>query len=72
VTGKCRLLDRVRYQVTSDLRGSARPSKDYRGSRRRLKKIRLRGNSSWELWVVLAWVVFVLFVLIPRMIRHMH
>jgi hypothetical protein len=31
----------------------------------------MRGNSSWELWLVVGWVFFLLFVLLPRMARQM-
>jgi hypothetical protein len=47
-----------------------RPAKTYRGSVRRLRRIRFRDNGAWELWLLLAWVAFLLLVLLPRMIRH--
>ena len=51
--------------------GSAgRPAKVYRGSRRRLNRITLRGNWSLELVLFVAWLLFVLLVLIPWMVRH--
>jgi hypothetical protein len=48
----------------------SRPSKTYRGSRRRLRDIRLRGNGSVELWLLVAWVAFLLFIVVPWMIRQ--
>jgi hypothetical protein len=59
----------VGYQA-SDARGGTRPPKRYAGSRRRLRRIRLRDNSSWELWLLVAWVAFLLFVVMPWMIRQ--
>jgi len=60
----------VGYQATSDARSGARPPKRYRGSRHRLKRIRLRGNFARELWLLVAWVAFLLFVVMPWMMRH--
>jgi hypothetical protein len=52
-------------------RGSAgRAAKVYRGSRRRLKRITLRGNWSFELLLFVAWLLFCLLVLVPWMVRH--
>jgi hypothetical protein len=51
-------------------RGGPRKAKIYRGSRRRLKQIRLRGNDSAELWLFVGWVVFLLLVVLPWMIRQ--
>jgi hypothetical protein len=51
-------------------RGGLRPAKVYRGSRRRLKELKLRGNSSAELWLLIGWVAFLLFVVLPWMIRQ--
>jgi hypothetical protein len=53
-------------------RGGLRAAKTYRGSRRKLKQLRLRGNSSAELWLLVAWVAFLLFVVLPWMIRQGH
>jgi hypothetical protein len=51
--------------------GSAgRPAKIYRGSRRKLKRITLRGNWSLELLLFVAWLLFCLLVLVPWMVRH--
>jgi hypothetical protein len=65
------LLCAVRYGMSGDARLSARPPKRYRGSPRRLKRIRMRGNSSWELWLVVGWVFFLLFGLLPWMAEQM-
>jgi hypothetical protein len=32
----------------------------------------MRGNFSWELWLLVAWVAFLLFVVVPWMIRQTH
>jgi hypothetical protein len=61
----------VGYQVTSDARTGARAAKRYRGSARRLKRIRMRGNFSSEIWLLAGWVAFLLFVLLPWMARRM-
>jgi hypothetical protein len=42
----------------------------YRGSRRRVRRVRLRGNGSLELWMLIAWVTFLLLVVVPWMIRQ--
>jgi hypothetical protein len=34
--------------------------------------MRLRGNGSLTLWLLVAWVVFLLFVVVPWMIRQSH
>jgi hypothetical protein len=44
----------------------------YRGSRQRLRRIRLRGNGSLELWLLVLWVAFVLLVVVPWMLRQSH
>jgi hypothetical protein len=55
----------------SKRRGGGRPARN-RGSRRRLKRVTLRGNWSIELIVFVIWVLVLLFVLVPRMIQHPH
>jgi hypothetical protein len=47
-----------------------RPAKTYRGSRRRVRNIRPRGNASAELWLLVGWVAFLLMVVVPWMIRQ--
>jgi len=47
-----------------------RPGKWYRGSTQRLRRIRLRGNMSLEMWLLIVWVTFLLFVVVPWMIHQ--
>ena len=63
---------RSRFSTASEMdpTSGSRAPKTYRGSRRRLKRIRLRDHGSWELWALLAWLAFLLFVVVPWMIRH--
>jgi len=48
----------------------SRPPRVYRGSRRRLRRITMRGNWTGEIWLVLVWVLFLLFVVIPWMSKQ--
>jgi hypothetical protein len=52
--------------------GRHRPPKTFRGSRRRVKRITLKDNGSLELWLFVAWVVFLLVIVLPWMVRHSH
>jgi len=61
---------KVSYRVRMESSRASRPPKLYRGSRRRVRRARLRGNGSGELWLIVAWVVFLLLIVIPWMIRH--
>jgi hypothetical protein len=47
-----------------------RSAKVYRGSRKRLRRLRLSGNWSVELWIFLAVMLFTLFVVVPWIVRH--
>jgi hypothetical protein len=47
-----------------------RAGKVYRGSRRRLRRLTFRGNWSVELWIFLAVMLFMLFVVVPWIVRH--
>ena len=47
-----------------------RPAKVYRGSNRRVNSIRLRGNMSREVWILVAFLLVLLFIAIPWLIRH--
>lgn len=47
-----------------------RAAKTYRGSRRRLRRISLRGNWSFELLLFVAWLLFCLLVLVPWLVQH--
>ena len=49
---------------------ATRPSKTYRGSRKRLRRITLRGNWSIELWIFVAIMAFMLLIGVPWLIRH--
>jgi hypothetical protein len=53
---------------------AARPGagKVYRGSRKRLKRVKWRENTPIEFWVLVALLLVALFVIIPWMIRHTH
>jgi hypothetical protein len=46
------------------------PGKVYRGSRRRLRRIRLRGNSSTLFWIFVIVFLLTLFVLVPWLVQH--
>jgi hypothetical protein len=50
--------------------GSQRPPLTLRGSRRRLKRIKIRGNSSLELWLLVGWLAFLVLIVLPWMMRH--
>jgi len=47
-----------------------RPGKWYRGSRQRLRRIRLTGNMSLGMWLLIAWVTFLLFVVVTWMVHQ--
>ena len=47
-----------------------RAAKTYRGSRRRLRQLKPRGNGSAELWLLIGWVAFLLLVVLPWVIRQ--
>jgi hypothetical protein len=48
----------------------SRPGKIYRGSPNHERPIRARGKWSWEMWLLVAWVLFVLFVAMPWMMSR--
>jgi hypothetical protein len=50
--------------------GSGRALMAYRGSRRRLRKIRMRGNSSFIVWALLILALLIVFVGVPWAMRH--
>jgi hypothetical protein len=62
----------VGNQVAHERRRGSRSAKVYRGSRRRLQRLRLRGNGSLELWLLLFWVLFLLLVAVPWMLKQGH
>jgi hypothetical protein len=47
-----------------------RPGRVYRGSRKRVRRIRFRDNWAVELWILVAVLLFVLFVVVPWLVRH--
>jgi hypothetical protein len=47
-----------------------RPGKVYRGSRKRVRRIRFRDNWAVELWLLVAVILFVLFVVVPWLVQH--
>jgi len=59
-----------RSSATGPQAPGPRPGKVYRGSRKRLRRIRLRDNWSVELWIFLAVMLFTLFVVVPWIVRH--
>ena len=44
--------------------------RSYLGSRKRVQRIRMRGNWSAELWLFVILILVALFVLVPWLIRH--
>jgi hypothetical protein len=61
----------MKVRLTGDaVPKSHRPSFTPHGSRRHLKRIKARGNGSLELWILIAWVVFLVLVVLPWMLRH--
>jgi hypothetical protein len=49
---------------------SRRSSVTYRGSRRRLRRIRFRENWTRDMWLLVAVVVLTILVLFPWLVRH--
>jgi hypothetical protein len=49
--------------------GSQRPAMAYKGSRRRIKRIQIRGNGSLEVWLLVGWVAFLVLIVLPWMMR---
>src|SRR4029077_9700133 len=60
----------VRTRITADRGMQNRPPKIYRGNRKRVTRIKLHGNQTWELWVLIAWALFLIVVVIPLLIRN--
>jgi len=56
--------------VRTDIARGARRAKHDRGSGRRVARLRIRGNSSSALWILIAWVAFLLLVVVPWMIHQ--
>jgi hypothetical protein len=53
-----------------DPASGSRPPKTYRGSHKRVRRIKMRDSGSWELWVLIGWLAFLVLVVLPWMIRH--
>jgi hypothetical protein len=53
-----------------DATSGRRQPKVFRGSARRIRRIRMRGNNSLQFWLLVAWFAFLILVVIPWMIRH--
>jgi len=52
-------------------RGSRpRPGLAFRGSRARLRRVRVRGNWSVEMWMFVMALLFAVLVAIPWLVRH--
>ena len=49
---------------------TARPSKIYLGSKKRVQRITLRGNWPAEMWIVVVVLLFTLLIIVPWMVRH--
>ena len=49
---------------------SRRSSVTYRGSRRRLRRIRFRENWTRDMWLLVAFVVLTILVLFPWLVKH--
>jgi hypothetical protein len=47
-----------------------RPAKVYRGSRQRLKRLRIRDHWSVTMWALVIWLGFLLLVAIPWMVHR--
>lgn len=60
----------MRYRATTTPPTGVEPAKTFRGSYRRLWRLKPKGSGFWELWLFLAWVAFLLFVVIPWMLRQ--
>jgi uncharacterized iron-regulated membrane protein len=50
--------------------GTGRTLAAYRGSRKRLRRIRMRGNANLGVWVLLILALLMLFVGIPWLMHH--
>jgi hypothetical protein len=62
----------VRHHVVGEGPHAARPGagKSYRGSRKRVQRIKWRENTPVELWIVVALILFTLFVGVPWLVKH--
>jgi hypothetical protein len=53
-----------------DPTSGSRPARTFRGSRRRMRRIKMRQSGTWEIWLLVVWIVFLLLVVIPWMVRQ--
>ena len=60
---------RYRAPASGPQASGPRPGKVYRGSRKRVRRIRMRGNWAVELWILVAVILFVLFVVVPWLVQ---
>jgi hypothetical protein len=51
------------------MRNRRGPDRVFRGSKRRVRKLRMRGNASAELGWVILWILLIAALLLPRLIR---
>jgi hypothetical protein len=61
---------RYRASTSGPQAAGPRPGRAYRGSRKRVRRIRFRDNWAVELWILVAVILFVLFVLVPWLVQH--
>ena len=50
------------------MRRGSRPPKLFRGSRRRVRRIRMRGNGSPAFWWFVIWTAVALLVIVPKLL----
>jgi hypothetical protein len=60
----------VSHPFAREAPAGPRAGKTYRGSRRRVDRVKMRGNGSRELWILVAWVTFLLLVVVPWMMHQ--
>lgn len=60
----------MRYHASASGHEGGRPGKVYRGSRKRLRRIKWYEHTSVEFWIFVALMLLMLFGGIPWMIRH--
>jgi hypothetical protein len=60
----------VRHSAEGPHLSGHRGSKVYRGSRKRIQRIKWRENTSIQFWLFVVFLLLLLFVGIPWMIKH--
>jgi hypothetical protein len=58
------------YQSGNGVPSGVRTGKLYRGSRKRVQRIKVRENTSVELWIFVLLMLFLLFVGLPWLTKH--